>query len=137
MRIKSKSTTIEYSGRLLLSPGGYFSGDALNDSISTTANSVELVGSTWASIEEHQNAKATRNFSFAYDFENFEAAYIFKLNAEEHAINNPSGFLSIQVGDILTTYKAGLSQLDSETTLTASSIRVVLSYTFLTGKIES
>ncbi len=137
MRIKSTTTTIEYASRILVQPGGYFDGDAISDSLETTVGSVELVGRYYAHIESHLNNKSTRNFSFAHDFENVEDAVLFKLAAEEHAANNQTGLLTIQVGNTLRTYTAGLTQLDSDVTLTANSVRLVLRYSFITGETVS
>lgn len=137
MRIKSTKTTIEYASRILIQPGWHFDGDAINDSLETTAGSVELVGRHYARIQSHLNNKSTRNFSFAHDFESVEDAVLFKLSAEEHAANNQIGHLSIQVGETLRTYAAGLTQLDSDITLTANSVRLVLRYAFITGETIS
>lgn len=137
MRIKSTQTTIEYEGRILIQPGGYFDGDAISDSLETTVGSVDLVGGYYARIEKHLNNKSMRNFSFAYDFSSVEDAVIFKLSAEEHAASNQTGHLSIQVGNTLRTYAAGLTQLDSDVTLAANSVRLVLRYSFITGEIVS
>ena len=137
MRIKSTQTTIEYASRMLMKPGWYFDGDAISDSLETTAGSVDMVGGYYARIESHLNNKNTRNFSFAHDFESVEDAVLFKLAAEEHAANNQTGHLTIQVGNTLRTYAAGLTQLDSDVTLTANSVRLVLRYSFITGETVS
>lgn len=134
MRIKSTQTTVEYAGRILIQPGGYFDGDAISDSLETTAGSVDLVGGYYARIEKHLNNKSTRNFSFAYDFESVEDAVLFKLEAEEHAAGNQTGELTIQVGNTVRTYAAGLTQLDSDVTLTANAVRLILRYSFITGE---
>lgn len=137
MKIKSTQTTIEYAGRMLIQPGGYFDGDAISDSLETTSASVELVGRHYARIESHLNNKSTRNFSFVHDFKSVEDAVLFKLLAEEHAASNQKGDLSIQVGNTLRTYAAGLTQLDSDVTLAVSSVRLVLRYSFITGETIS
>ena len=134
MRIKSTQTTVEYAGRILIQPGGYFDGDAISDSLETTAGSVDLVGGYYARIEKHLNNKSSRNFSFAYDFESVEDAVLFKLEAEEHAAGNQTGHLTIQVGNTMRTYAAGLTQLDSDVTLTANAVRLILRYSFITGE---
>lgn len=134
MRIKSTKTTIEYAGRILIQPGQHFDGDAISDSLETTAGSIDLVGGYYARIESNLNNKASRNFSFARDFDNVEDAVLFKLDAEEHAAANQTGLLTIQVGETLRTYKAGLTQLDSDVTLQANSVRLVLRYAFITGE---
>ena len=134
MRIKSTQTTVEYAGRMLVQPSGYFDGDAISDSLETTAGSVDLVGGYYARIEKHLNNKSSRNFSFAYDFESVEDAVLFKLEAEEHAAANQTGHLTIQVGNTMRTYAAGLTQLDSDVTLTANAVRLILRYSFITGE---
>lgn len=139
MKIISTKTTIEYAGRILIQPGWRFDGDAISDSLETTAGSIDLVGSSYARIESHLNNKCSRNFSFSYDFESVEDAVLFKLLAEEHAAANQIGSLTIKVGDplhpdILRTYSAGLTQLDSDITIAASSVRLVLRYSFITGE---
>ena len=137
MRLKSSKTTIEYAGRILIQPGWHFDGDAISDSLATTAGSVDLVGRYYAHIESHLNNKSTRNLSFSHDFKSVEDAVLFKLSAEEHAASNQTGYLTIQVGDTLRTYAAGLTQLDSDVTLTANSVRLVLRYSFITGETVS
>lgn len=134
MKLKSTKTTIEYAGRILVQPGGHFDGEAISDSLETTAGSVELVGSYYTRIESHLNNKVTRNLSFVHDFESVEDAVIFKLAAEEHAANNQIGHLTIQVGDTRRTYAAGLTQLDADVSLTTNSVRVVLRYSFISGE---
>jgi hypothetical protein len=137
MKIKSTKTTIEYAGRILIQPGWRFDGDAISDSLATTAGSVDLVGRYYAQIESHLNNKSTRNFSFVHDFKSVEDAVLFKLAAEEHAASNQTGQLTIQVDNTLRTYAAGLTQLDSDVTLTANSVRLVLRYSFITGETVS
>lgn len=133
MKIKTKQTSIIYAGRTLVQPGGYFEGDALSDSFSTTTKNVDLVGSTFTSLESYGNAQATRQYSFLFDFDNLEDAVLYKMSAEEHAAENQTGDLSVHVGSISRTYKAGLTQLDSEISLAVNSIRLILRYSFTTG----
>lgn len=133
MRIRSEQTTIEYAGRILVQPGGHFDGDALSSSLDTTTEGIALVDSPFVKIQNFKNAQATRNFSFAYDFDSVEDAYLFKLEAEEHAVNNPCGHLSVSVKNTIKTYKAGLTQISTDIYIVPDKIRVILKYEFITG----
>ena len=133
MKIKSQQTTISYAGRQLIQPGGYFDGAAFNDSFSTTTRSVELVGGQHVSLENHGNVEANRNFSFLYDFESVEDAFRFKIDAENHALQNPIGDLIINIDSLSVTLNAGLTQIDSDISLAANSVRLILRYAFITN----
>jgi hypothetical protein len=134
MKIKSTKTTIEYAGRILVQPGGYFDGDAIADSLDSSAQAVSLVKAPFKRIEQTENASASRSFSFVNDFDTVDEAIAFKLQAEEHGAQNLKGDLTISVGEnLLRTYEAGLTGLSSSISLAPSSVRVVLNYDFVTG----
>jgi hypothetical protein len=137
MKIKSTKTTIEYEGRILVAPGGYFDGDAISDSLSTSAQSINLVGSPYKHLEQYKNASVSRSISTVADFSDVESALKYKLGAEDHAALSMVGNLTIDVGDTQRTYKAALTQLDSSISLSPNSVRVVLRYDFITGKLAS
>ena len=134
MKIKSTKTSILYAGREIISPGGYFDGDAISDSIETTAQAFELVGAAFKRMEHHLNNQATRTFSCVRDFDSIEGAVLYKLEAEEHATENPTGTLSITVGNSSRSYSAGLTSLTSNISLAPNAVRLVLVYAFMTGE---
>lgn len=134
MRIKSRQTTISYASRKLIEPGGYFDGDAISDSLETTARGVELVNSQFVKLEHTKNNRASRDFSFSYDFKNVESALQYKFDAESHASEKPTGTLTIAVGDMIKTCEAGLTSLTSSISIMPASIRLTLSYSFVTGR---
>ena len=135
MRIKSTKTTIEYAGRILMQPGGYFDGDAISDTLSTSAQAVALVKAPFKRMEQSANASVDRSFSFVRDFDSVEAAIQYKLEAEEHGAANMNGELTMSIGEnMLRTYEAALNSLDASISLSPSSVRVVLKYDFTTGE---
>lgn len=135
MRIKSSKTTIEYAGRILVQPGGYFDGDAISDTLSTSAQAVALVKAPFKRMEQSANASVDRSFSFVSDFDSVEAAIQYKLEAEEHGAANMNGELTMSIGEnMLRTYEAALNSLDASISLSPSSVRVVLRYDFTTGE---
>lgn len=135
MRIKSTKTTIEYAGRILVQSGGYFDGDAISDTLSTSAQAVALVKAPFKRMEQSANASVDRSFSFVSDFDSVEAAIQYKLEAEEHGAANMNGELTMSIGEnMLRTYEAALNSLDASISLTPSSVRVVLKYDFTTGE---
>ena len=135
MRIKSTKTTIEYAGRILVQPGGYFDGDAISDTLSTSAQAVALVKAPFKRMEQSANASVDRSFSFVSDFDSVEAAIQYKLEAEEHGAANMNGELTMSIGEnMLRTYEAALNSLDASISLSPSSVRVVLRYDFTTGE---
>lgn len=116
-----------------MQPGEYFDGDAISDSLDTTAQAVSLVNAPFKHVTQFRNASSNRSFSFARDFASVEAAYMFKLESEEHAVEHATGDLTVKVGETVKTYNAALTRLDSAIRLTPSSVRLVLSYDFVTG----
>lgn len=133
MKLKSQKTTIEYAGRMLIQPGGAFDGDAISDSIETTANAIELVNSPYKQLEHYHNISASRSFSVVHDFDDAETAVLFKLEVEQFVVENPTGDLLIKVGDTVKTYEAALSQVGASVSLAPSSVRLVLRWDFTTG----
>ena len=134
MRIKSTDTTINYANRDLLTPGGYFDGDAISDTLETTAEAFESINSRYKNIEAHLNTHASRSFSFVVDFDGVEKAVQYKLAAEDHATLNPTGTLEITIGNTSRRYAAGLTSLTSNISLVSNAVRLVLTYSFMTGK---
>lgn len=137
MKIQSTTTTIDYAGRNLVQPGGYFDGDAISDSLETTAQAVELVSSQFVRMEQHQNARTSSNLSFVQDFDNIEDAVLFKIESQEHATSNATGRLTYTVGNITRAYEAALARLDTAISLTSDAVRVTLNYSFIIGKPSS
>ena len=137
MKIKSTKTTIVYAGRTLVQPGGYFDGDAISDSLETTAQSVNMVNSPYARMEHYNNVKESSTLSFVHDFDNVEEAVLFKFEAQEHAANNATGRLVYAVGEddaqVVINYMAGLTRLDADISLSPNAIRVTLQYSFIAG----
>lgn len=133
MKRQSTTTTIQYAGRTLIQPGGYFVREAVSSSLETTAQGVELVSSPFVRLEQHQNTRANRSYSFVHDFDSVEAAALFQLEAEEHAAANATGMLTITVGDTTRNYNAGLQRVDTELDLAVDAVRVTLRYSFITG----
>lgn len=134
MKIKSTKTTIEYAGRMLIQPGGFFGEEAVSDTLETTAQTVDLVNSPFKRLEEYQNVSVSRSFTIIRDYDSVEAAFVDKLEAETHAGRNSKGELTISVGSTTKKYDACLKQLDSNVSLHVNGIRLTLSYSFITGK---
>ena len=137
MRIQSTKTSIEYAGRNLVQPGGFFDGDAISDSLETTAQAVELVSSQFVRMEHHQNARASSNLSFVHDFDNIEDAVLFKIESQEHATSNATGSLTYTVGTVVRNYEAALTRLDADISFAPDAVRVSLHYSFIIGKPSS
>lgn len=137
MKIKSTKTTIEYAGRILVSPGGYFNGEAVSDTLTTSAQAISLVNAKYKFLEQYKNASVSRVISTVADFSDVESALLYKLAAEDHAATNQVGELTITIGETQRTYKAALTQLDASISLAPASVRVVLSYDITTGKLAS
>ena len=137
MRIQSTETSIEYAGRNLVQPGGFFDGDAISDSLETTAQAVELVSSQFVRMEQHKNARTSSNLSFVQDFDNIEDAVLFKIESQEHATSNATGSLTYTVGSITRAYEAALTRLDADISLTPDAVRVTLTYSFIIGQPSS
>lgn len=137
MRIQSTKTSIEYAGRNLVQPGGFFDGDAISDSLETTAQAVELVSSQFVRMEQHKNARTSSNLSFVQDFDNIEDAVLFKIERQEHATANATGRLTYAVGNITRAYDAALTRLDADISLTPDAVRVTLTYSFIIGQPSS
>lgn len=137
MKIKSTKTTIVYAGRTLIQPGEFFDGDAISDSLETTAQSVNMVNATYARMEHYQNAKESSTLSFVRDFDNVEDAVLYKFEAQEHAANNATGRLVYGVGEgdtqVVINYMAGLTRLDADISLSPNAVRVTLRYSFIAG----
>lgn len=134
MKIKTEKITIEYEGWTVISPGGYFDGDAITSSFDVSALNIPLVNAKYAHVDSLKNAVANREFAVAHDFADFESAFSYKNAAESHVASSPSGDLTIQVDGLTNTYKAAVEQLSSRIFLAPDSIRLVLRWNFLTGK---
>ena len=130
MRLKSKKTTIEYAGRVLVGPGDYFDGESISGERTYTTTGVSLVMSASPSIENYGNASGSQTFSTSRDFDDFEALMRYLLDVTSFADNNPKGDLLISVGDAGKAYDAGLVSLNYEITLVAS-CRLLLTWEFL------
>lgn len=133
MKIKSTKTTIEYAGWMVILPSGAFDGEAISDTLDTTANAIELVNAPYKKMEHYYNISASRSYSVVHDFDSVEDALAYKVAAEDHATANPVGDLTIKIGDTVRTYEAALTQVGASVSLSPSSVRLILRWEFTTG----
>lgn len=134
MREKSKQLTVTYAGRVLVAPGDYLSEDVTAFGLSFTTQAEGVLDASRKVLAAYGNAEGSHVLSTVTDLPTMEAAYEALLEFADFAESNQVGTLTVQVGGVSRSWKAGLSGLETQMQSTiGNKVRLSVRWPFVLG----
>lgn len=130
MRFRSKQTSIEYAGAMVLRVGQWFAQDTFTRSREYTSQARASVGAARPMVLNYGNAEGPVSFAVSLDFATVDEALEELLARQAHTDAHQKGELVVQTGGVRVAQQVGCTRCEGVISFPGTGVRLTVSYDF-------